>query len=117
MSDWKEELRNAGVDVDGTIARFSNKEERYIKYLKLFSEDTSFSELIDALTEGDVSESFEKCHMLKGLVNNLGFTRMIPDINEACEVLRSGSLEGVLPILDGVTDTYNDIINIINSLL
>lgn len=117
MSDWKEELRNAGVDVDGTIARFSNKEERYIKYLKLFSEDTCFSELIDALTEGDASEAFEKCHMLKGLVNNLGFTRMIPDINEACEILRAGSMEGVMPLLDGVTDNYNDIINIINSLL
>lgn len=117
MSEWKDELRKAGVDVDGSIARFSSKEERYIKYLKLFGEDTSFSELLDALTSGDVEEAFEKCHMLKGLVNNLGFACMISDVNEACEILRAGDMEGVLPLLDGVTDSYNDIINIINNLL
>lgn len=117
MSDWKEELRNINVDVDGAIERFSGKEERYIKYLKLFSEDTSFSELLDSLSEGDVSESFDKCHTLKGLVNNLGFKGMIPDINEACDILRVGSMDGVVPLLDGVTDNYNDIINIINNLL
>lgn len=117
MGDWKEELRKIGVDVDATIIRFSGKEERYIKYLKLFNEDTSFSELVDAITEGNVSEAFEKCHMLKGLVNNFGFSEMIPAVNEACETLRAGSLDGVLPLLDSVTDNYNDIINVINSLL
>ena len=34
--EWKVELKCANVDVDGAIERFSNKEERYIKYLKLF---------------------------------------------------------------------------------
>ena len=36
MNDWKELLRLEDVDVDGVIKRFSNKEERYIKYLNLF---------------------------------------------------------------------------------
>lgn len=117
MSEWKAELISIGVDVEGSIARFSNKEERYIKYLKLFSEDTSFSELLDSLSEGDVETAFDHCHTLKGLVNNLGFDNMIPAVGEACEVLRSGKMDGVMTLLDGVTDNYNDIINIINNLL
>ena len=40
-NEWKERLRKVDVDVDGAIQRFSNKEDRYIKYLRLFKDITS----------------------------------------------------------------------------
>lgn len=117
MEEWKDALRKLDVDVDGSIARFSGKEERYVKYLRLFSEDESFDGLLDALAAGEVEQAFDYCHTLKGLVNNLGFEKMMPVIYDACEILRAGRTEGVLQLLNEVSDNYTDIINAINNLL
>lgn len=117
MADWKEALKSADVDVDGAIERFSNKEERYLKYLRLFYEDTNFNDLIDDLGGGNIHSAFEHCHTLKGLAGNLGFSRIFPKVYDACEILRSGSDEGVIKLLDEVTDNYNEIITIIGELI
>ena len=114
---WKEYLRKANVDVDGAIQRFSNKENRYIKYLRLFEKDTNFNNLLIALERESCNEAFEYCHSLKGVVGNLGFNTMYPNIYEACEILRSGRLEGVKELIDGITDNYNEIIKIISEYL
>ncbi len=116
-SDWKCELRSANVDVDGAIERFSNKEERYVKYLKLFKNNSSFNNLLIALENGDCNGAFENCHSLKGVIGNLGFTSMFPNIYSACEILRSGSMEGVPELIDEITGNYNDIVGIIDKYL
>lgn len=41
MQDWKKELMDFNVDVNGSIERFSGREDRYVKYLKRFGEDTN----------------------------------------------------------------------------
>lgn len=117
MYDWKEELIRLNVEVEASIKRFAGKEERYIKYLRLFGEDRSFEKLIDALEASEISEAFERCHTLKGLVSNLGFSTMMPAIYEATEILRRGETEGVIALLDSISDNYYGILNVINSLL
>lgn len=116
-SDWKSELRNANVDVDGSIQRFSNKEERYVKYLKLFKNNSGFNNLLIALENGDCNAAFESCHSLKGVIGNLGFTSMFPNIYSACEILRNGSMEGVSELIDEIKGNYKDIIRIIDKYL
>lgn len=116
-NNWKEELRRANVDVDGSISRFSNKEERYIKYLKLFRKNTSFDDLLVALENGDCNAAFENCHSLKGVIGNLGFRNMFPNIYDACEILRNGSMEGVLDLISEITDNYKEIVGIIDKYL
>lgn len=117
MSTWKEELNAAEVDVEGAIERFANKEERYIKYLRLFRDNSDFNSLIVALNEEDVEKAFEYCHSLKGVVGNMGFLKLNSGIYEACEILRRGSLEGVMEIINSVADNYHQIIRIINDYL
>ena len=116
MSDWKEELRMADVDVDDAIATFGNKESRYVKYMMLFLEDDNYRLLIEAVKEGKCKEAFEYCHALKGIVGNLGFKKMFTNIYDACELLRAGRLEGVLELVMGVEDNYNRIIAIIKEM-
>ncbi len=117
MMDWKEELRRADVDVDGAIARFSNKEERYIKYLKLFRADNNFNELVSAIENNDCAKAFECCHSLKGVVGNLGFRTIFPNVYDACEVLRNGEMKGVNELIYDVRDNYQIIIDVIDRYL
>ncbi len=115
--NWKNELRSINVDVDGAIERFSNKEERYVKYLKLFKNNSGFNNLLIALENGDCNAAFENCHSLKGVIGNLGFTSMFPNIYSACEILRTGSMEGVSELIEEITGNYNDIVSIIDRYL
>ena len=113
---WKDELRKADVDVDGAISRFSGKEDRYIKYLKLFKSDENFDKLIEALKAGKCNEAFEYCHALKGIVGNLGFRLILSNVYEACEILRNGELGNSLELIEEVKDNYYQIVNIISQI-
>ena len=118
LSDWKELLRLEDVDVDGAISRFANKEERYIKYLRLFLQDNNYELMNKYIAEGDVNKAFERCHAFKGVVGNLGFKSMYTVIYDVCELLRAGKIEGVEALVDEIRDNYDSIIEIIcNNLL
>ena len=69
------------------------------------------------MKKNDCLEAFESCHSLKGVVGNLGFRTIFPNIYDACEILRTGTTDGVQPLVDDVEDNYNEIINIIKKCL
>ena len=117
MQDWKKELMDFNVDVNGSIERFSGREDRYIKYLKRFGEDTNFEDMKYAVEKGDVQAAFGACHTLKRLTGNLGFDGLTDTVCEVCEMLRAGSLEGVKEKIETVNDNYFNIINVIKTLL
>lgn len=117
MEGWKEELKAADVDVDDAISRFSGKEERYIKYLKLFYGDDNYDRLIEAIKRGDCSEAFECCHSLKGVAGNLGFRKIFHNIYDACEKLRVGDMKGVDKLVSDAEGNYCTIIGIIQRYL
>ena len=75
MQDWKKELMNFNVDVNGSIERFSGREDRYVKYLKRFGDDTNFEDMKYAVEKGDVQAAFGACHTLKGLSARLHYQR------------------------------------------
>lgn len=117
MQDWKKELIDLNVDVNGSIERFSGREDRYVKYLKRFGEDTNFEDMKNAVERGDVQAAFDACHTLKGLTGNLGFDGITDTACEVCEILRAGSLKGVIEKIETVIDNYFNIINVIKTLL
>lgn len=117
MQDWKKELIDLNVDVNGSIERFSGREDRYVKYLKRFGEDTNFEDMKNAVERGNVQAAFDACHTLKGLTGNLGFDGITDTVCEACEILRAGSLKGVKEKIETVIDNYFNIINVIKTLL
>lgn len=117
MQNWKKELIDLNVDVNGSIECFSGREDRYVKYLKRFGEDTNFEDMKNAVERGDVQAAFDACHTLKGLTGNLGFDGITDTVCEACEILRAGSLKGVKEKIETVNDNYFNIINVIKTLL
>lgn len=113
MSDWKEQLRKANVDVDGAIKRFINKEDRYIKYLKLFADSQDLHNLNVALERNEVKEAFDFCHTIKGVSGNLGFMTLYEETSKACDILRVGKMDGVKELIDKLTPNYQIIVSII----
>ena len=93
----KEFYSVTGGDYDGVMARLIT-EERVKKFVRKFSGDRSFDDLMTALEKGDVKAAFLAAHTLKGVSQNLGFDSLYRKSSAITEILRAESLDvGALP--------------------
>ena len=92
MSEILDELKAAGNDVDGALARFMGKESMYLKFLGKLSADDTYNQLLAALEAGDATAGFAASHTLKGLFGNLGLTKLIDANTPIVETMRAGNL-------------------------
>lgn len=58
-------------------------EKMILRFLKMYSQDTSYSDLVKAYEEGNVKQAFLAAHTLKGVASNLGLS----DLQQAASVL------------------------------
>lgn len=80
--DW------AGVDYKDGVSRFLGKSELYEKFVQKFPEDPTFPTLRDAMNTGDLKKAFLCAHSLKGIAENLSFTRLTEATKPLVEALR-----------------------------
>lgn len=73
---------NIGESLENVMIRIK-KEERIVRYLGLFLQDPSFSDLEKAFEANDVQSAFRAAHTLKGVASNLGFDKL----SEASSIL------------------------------
>ena len=77
-----------------TVFNRLNKNERIIKKFVLkFLEDPSYDLLEKSLKEKDYKEAFRADHTIKGICQNLSFTRLYTSINLLAETLRSETID------------------------
>ena len=77
-------LRDAGVDVDGSLERMMNKPDFYLRMLGKFQQDTNFATLRAQMAAGEQQKAGEAAHALKGLCASLGMTAL----SERCAELQ-----------------------------
>lgn len=82
------ELRAAGIDYDGALARFVGSRGIYEKYLLKFREDTHVKDARAAFAQQDYQEMLEQVHALKGLSGTLGMTLLYQISTEIVRELR-----------------------------
>ena len=90
------------------------------KFIAKFLNDSSFSELCQALQEGRRTEAFRAAHTLKGVCANLGFERLGTSAGRLTELLRpenDGIPEGTFFILEEVKQDYGLTVNAIRAYL
>ncbi len=105
----------AGGNYSEVMERIGN-ETRIQKYLKKFSEDNSYSELLAALAEENWHGAFRSAHNLKGLCANLSLDRAAQAAGTVCEALRHGKPEADLTELCGELDAaYQKTLSAVNS--
>ena len=78
---------HAQGDLPGVRGRMLT-DERVLKFVNLFLQDTSYADLEDALEVGDLETAFRASHTLRGLAENMGFPALFESAKELTEALR-----------------------------
>lgn len=94
-----------GGDYEGVVARFHG--ERLVqKFALKFLADGSYQLLQDSLAAKNYEEAFRAAHTIKGVCQNLGFTRLYESSAKLTDALRNGWSEEAANWLDPVAQDY-----------
>lgn len=110
MNPVLQKLRENNIDTDLVIKkRFLGREEMYYRFLERLREDKNFDILKEKLALNDVGGAFRAGHTLKGVLESLGLSPMIPNMIEIVEILRQGSTQGVDELMEQAQLEYDRI--------
>lgn len=102
----KECYEKIGGNYDEVLRRMM-KEERILKFLKMFLQDPTFQTLCQEMDNQNYPEAFRAAHTLKGLCQNMAFTWLNEPTVELTECLRDGTMkDGALEYLAQVKERY-----------
>ncbi|HIQ71308.1 MAG TPA: Hpt domain-containing protein [Candidatus Onthenecus intestinigallinarum] len=99
-------LLQVGVDIDGGLERFMDNEALFLKCLRRFPTDTSFQQLEEALSAGDLQAAFVAAHTLKGVSGNLSLDAVFQASLPVVEALRCDNREEAEAAMPALRDIY-----------
>lgn len=112
-----EEFYNlTGGDYKEIMGRLKT-EARIVKFVGMFLRDGSYDMLAKCLEDGNADEGFRAAHTMKGMCQNMAFTRLYTSVHEVTEALRTKDLDKAKEIFVRLTEDYNAVIDGINKLL
>lgn len=101
-------------DYEDAVSRLIS--EQFVKKFVLkFLENKDFDVLCKALDEGNVEEAFRAAHTIKGISQNLSFTKLAQSSSLVTEALRCGDLAAGLTLLNGLRKDYETAVNAIRA--
>ncbi len=106
----KECYETMGADYQDVLKRLMS-EKLIQKFSLRFLEDKSFDELMAALDAGNGDDAFRGAHTLKGVSQNLGFTRLYQSSGALTESLRGRVLPADEGLVQAVKDAYRDTVD------
>lgn len=78
-----------GGDYEDAAARL--RSDRLVqKFILRFLDDQSYALLCTSMEEKNYEEAFRAAHTIKGICQNLSFTRLLKSSSAMCEALRHG---------------------------
>lgn len=111
-----------GGDLDGVRGRLLT-DERIVKFLTIFLQDTSYSNLVTHLEAGDLKEAFRAAHTIKGISRDLGLTPLFTYSSQLADVLRpdeegnpAGPLDQVEGLMAQIKSAYQLTVDAIGAL-
>ena len=102
-------------DYEGVASRLRS-EKMIKKFVLKFLNDASYQGLLTALEEKNGEEAFRAAHTIKGVCQNLGFTKLGDSSSRLTDTLRSGSMDGVEKLVEKVKGDYEQTVNAIRIL-
>ncbi|MCR5342328.1 Hpt domain-containing protein [Butyrivibrio sp. XPD2002] len=100
-------LRELGANVDEGLERCMGMEDFYMEMIELGLSDERFETLGQALEAGDLDNSFEHVHALKGVIGNLALTPLYETICEITEHLRAREQMDYKPLYEKLISQRN----------
>lgn len=117
--NMKECYEQFGGDYKGVFDRLG-KEERIIKYTRMFAGGNDYALIEDSLAAGNKEEAFRNVHNLKGVALNLGLTPLHMAADVLCEALRPGkppvSDEELEKMRITVKEVYDNIVTLVSNV-
>ena len=97
-----------GGDYNEIMSRLRT-EDRIRKFAGMFTRDESYKALVQGINDGNVEEAFRAAHTMKGMCQNMAFTRLYKSSHEITEILRGNDIDSAKQMLDVVTaaDTFS----------
>lgn len=92
------------------------REELIYKFVVKFLNDGSYDLLCRSLEEGDYKEAFRAAHTLKGVCQNLSFTRLYESSSRLTEALRPGGHPEISELVRQVKADYSLTVSAIHKL-
>lgn len=83
------------------------RESTVQKFVFKFLEDGSFFLLKSSMDDGNIEEAFRAAHTLKGVCQNLSFTKLYESSAQITEALRNKNTEAASALLPTVTEDYS----------
>lgn len=108
----KECYQNLEGDYEGVTGRLHG-ERLAQKFVLKFLEDKSYEALCAAMEEGVQQEAFRAAHTIKGMCQNLSFTRLERSSSELTEALRGGDMAAAEKLLPNLQQDYERTVNAI----
>lgn len=102
-------------DFDDVLGRLRS-EKLVQKFVFKFLNDGSYDLLCKSLESGDYGEAFRASHTIKGVCQNLSFTKLYTSSNKLTEALRSGWSEEAGPLVEEVKKDYQQTVAAIQEL-
>lgn len=94
-----------GGDYDSVLSRLMT-EKLVQKFVTKFLADKSFENLVNDMREEKYEEAFREAHTLKGVCQNLSFTRLFTSSSELTEALRNKNYSEASALLPIVNQDY-----------
>lgn len=99
-----------GGNFDEVLGRL-RREPTIQKFTFKFLEDKSFQLLKESLDSGNDEEALRAVHTLKGICQNLSFTRLYEYSSQMNEDLKAGNHEKAVHIMPQLSENYFQIVN------
>lgn len=99
-------LRSADIDYDSGAERFSGLDAVYQKFLRMFPDDPSYRNTVEAIKNGDLEKAFNYAHTLKGTSGNLSLSELYRTASQLVEDLRIKKTDNLSDLLTKVTESY-----------
>ncbi len=81
------------------------------KFLKKFLNETSYQEMLAAISKNSIEETIATSHKLKGVAANLSFTNLFRSLNQLLKLLREDKQETIdKEVVAQITEYYEEII-------
>lgn len=115
--ELRQQLIDAGVDVDSGMERFMGNKDLLMRFLRKFPGDDNYHNILSGLESGDYETAFRAAHTLKGLCGNLSLTKLQEVVSEETELLRAEKWEEAKALMPQVTEVYENTLEKLAPLL
>ena len=105
-------LRDFGANVEEGLERCMGMEDFYLEMIELGLSDERFENLGPQLDAGNLEDSFETVHALKGVIGNLALTPLYETICEITEHLRAKEDIDYKPLYDKLLEQRKQILEL-----